>query len=200
MWDWLGEPLALDTANTVRRHGWVYRDLWRSGTDVVTWARHEAGRLPCPSAAEAEERLTQLRAVRDDVFAVLAATADGQAYPVDAADRLNELAREHPQVRLLGERPGEARPLPVPSPHVKAGRQPVDELLAVVVHSTIAFTESAEAARLRLCDAPGCGQFFLYDRTNQVWCGSACGTRARVARHERHRRDRSRRARPAENG
>jgi predicted RNA-binding Zn ribbon-like protein len=36
---------------------------------------------------------------------------------------------------------------------------------------------------LALCDAPGCGQLFFERRTNQAWCGPACGNRARIARH-----------------
>ena len=57
---------------------------------------------------------------------------------------------------------------------------PLDELVARCVAATI---EIAGHPRLTLCDSPGCGQLFLRERENKRWCGAACGTRARVARH-----------------
>ncbi|WP_217901388.1 MULTISPECIES: CGNR zinc finger domain-containing protein [unclassified Rhodococcus (in: high G+C Gram-positive bacteria)] len=38
-----------------------------------------------------------------------------------------------------------------------------------------------------MCDAPRCGQLFLQDR----WCCSACGNRARAARHHAVKKGRS---------
>ena len=170
MWDWLGDPLPIDVANTRRRFGATYRDLWRDGADVATWAGHETGRVPPIHPAEAD--LPALRAVRDDVFAVLLATAEAEPAPQEAVDRLNALARAHPVVDQLG---GEA-------PWTGAA-EGVDELIALIVHATIAFAAHADAERLAWCDAPSCGQFFLRGRRDQQWCGTACGTRARVARH-----------------
>lgn len=170
LWDWLGEPLPVDVANTVRRRGATYRELWRTWADVLAWAGHQAARLP-PLTAGDESRLAELREVRDDVFAVLRATADHRPYPPEAAARLNARARAHPVVRQLGPHPGATR------------TTPPDDLMAHIVHATIEFAGSPDAERLALCDAPSCGQFFLRDRTNQQWCGPACGTRARVARH-----------------
>jgi len=43
------------------------------------------------------------------------------------------------------------------------------------------------AGAAAFCDAPGCGGFFVPNRSNQVWCSDACGTRARVARHAARR-------------
>jgi predicted RNA-binding Zn ribbon-like protein len=39
------------------------------------------------------------------------------------------------------------------------------------------------ADRLRRCDGPGCGRYFLRDRAHRTWCSLGCGNRARVARH-----------------
>jgi predicted RNA-binding Zn ribbon-like protein len=169
-WDWLGEPLAIDFANTVLREGGEYGELLRSGADVTTWARREAGRVPVPAAGGAATRLAEIRAVRDDVFAVLAATAAGESAPHGPAGRLDARARAHPVVaQLLGE-----------SVVCGAG-DGVDELLARVVAAAIELARSDVA--VGLCDAPGCGQYFVRGRPNQSWCGPACGTRARVARH-----------------
>jgi predicted RNA-binding Zn ribbon-like protein len=180
LWDWLGDPLALDFANTVRRHGGEYRELLQSGEDVASWAEHESGRVPAVRAAEASGRLAEIRAVRDDVFAALRAASDGRPFPRDVARRLNARARAAPVVAQLGERPGEG------VEHLPGDPASLDELLARVVHATIDLCR-ADDAGVALCDAPSCGQFFIRDRANQRWCGPACGTRARVARHAARR-------------
>jgi predicted RNA-binding Zn ribbon-like protein len=169
MWDWLGEPLPIDVANTRRRFGAAYRDLWRDAADVACWARHETGRVPPIHPAEAD--LPALRAARDDVFAVLLATAEAEPGPPDAVGRLNALARTHPVVDQLGGAPW------------TGAAEGVGELIALIVHATIAFVTHTGPDRLTWCDAPSCGQFFLRRRRDQRWCGTACGTRARVARH-----------------
>jgi len=87
---------------------------------------------------------------------------------MDAARRIDARARAWPVVRQLGS-------------------DAVTGMLARVVHATVDFAGSAEVERLGFCDAPSCGQFFLRDRTNQQWCGPACGTRVRVARHTARR-------------
>ena len=48
-WSWLGEPLAIDFANTVRRRGGDYTELLSSGADLRAWAEHEASRVPDPT-------------------------------------------------------------------------------------------------------------------------------------------------------
>ncbi|MEA2321917.1 MAG: hypothetical protein QOD81_1767, partial [Solirubrobacteraceae bacterium] len=50
LWDWLGEPLAIDFANTTRRRGAVEHELLLGGDDVATWAQRQDGRVP-PVAA-----------------------------------------------------------------------------------------------------------------------------------------------------
>jgi predicted RNA-binding Zn ribbon-like protein len=178
LWDWLGDPLAVDFANTVRREGTSYRELLRSGADVATWCAREDGRVPCIDEATADDALARIRAFRDDVFAVLAAASAEAPFPHGPRRRLNACAMAHPLVDQLEAEPGRTAVVP-------AGTTPaVDELLARVARSAIELAGSPGA--LALCDAPSCGQFFLRDRPNQHWCGGACGTRARVARHAGH--------------
>ena len=61
-----------------------------------------------------------------------------------------------------------------------AGADPLDELLARAATSAL---ELLASPALAYCDAPSCGQFFMRSRRDQRWCGPACGTRTRVARH-----------------
>ena len=61
VWDWLGEPLAVDFANTVRRSGWHYRELLEDGGDVASWSQRQAGRVPVLAARTAQSRLAERR-------------------------------------------------------------------------------------------------------------------------------------------
>jgi predicted RNA-binding Zn ribbon-like protein len=182
LWDWLGEPLAIDFANTTRRRGTVEHELLQAGEDVATWARRQGGRVPRVAGRAATARLDEIRRARDDVQAVLRAAAHGAWLPSPAVARLNARARALPVVGQLGRRPGELRHA------APGGADPVDELLARVAAATIELIGAAPGDPVRFCDAPSCGQFFAPHRANQRWCGPACGTRARVARHAAHRR------------
>ena len=185
MWEWLGDHLAIDFANTVKRRGRDYEDLLVRAADVAEWIRRRraleargaaepagsAGGLPAIGEAAVAPHLDDVRALRDDVFAALAAAANDEPAPRGAAGRLNERLRRHPVVPLLGE-----------PAHVAGDPDPLDELLARIAAATVQLI-SDRGADLALCDAPSCGQFFLRARGNQRWCGPACGNRARVARH-----------------
>jgi predicted RNA-binding Zn ribbon-like protein len=175
IWDWLGEALAIDFANTTKRAGDDEQELLREPGDLVTWAAQEAGRVPAIDADAV--RLGEIRTFRDDVKALLHATVDGEDAPVAAVDRVNARLRAAPLV--LQWRDGATVLAPA------APAAPLDELLARVAHSAV---ELAGRGGIGFCDAPSCGQFFERGRVSQLWCSDACGTRARVARHAHRRR------------
>src|SRR4051812_26345537 len=171
-WEWLGEPLAIDFANTVRRHGREYEDLLRAPADLEEWARREP-----LQPVDAAGRLEEARELRDAVLAVLRAAAAGERPPPAQAERLNSAAR---RVRLVPQlRDGKVELTALGTP------DPLDEALARIALSAL---ELVAHPGLALCDAPSCGQLFLRHRSDQLWCGPACGTRARVARHAAQRR------------
>ena len=87
--------------------------------------------MPAVGAHAAEPRLEEIRALRDDVRAVLHAAADRQAPPPRAAARLNARVRALPLVPRLGPGPGELHHVPA----TRAGA--VDELLARVAAATV---------------------------------------------------------------
>lgn len=170
-------PLAIDFANTRQRRGTRYGDLVHSGADVAAWAEDEAGRVPAVSAAAAEPRLDDVRALRDEVFELLRAAVAGAPAP---AARVNAALRAVPLVPQL-QADGSACLRAPPA------ADPLDELLARVAASAIELATAGPDSPLALCDAPSCGRFFLRHRRDQLWCGPACGTRARVARHAQRR-------------
>jgi predicted RNA-binding Zn ribbon-like protein len=182
-WEWLGDHLAIDFANTMRRLGPDHRDLLVDGRDVAAWAEAEAGRVPAVDAADAHLRLDEVRELRDDVLWVLFAAVRGRPLPPSSAERINARARALPAVAQLGRQAGAGE-----SVVGGGGADPLDELLARVAAAAIELVGGPGSARLGYCDSSSCGQFFTRSRSDQRWCGTACGTRVRVARHSRARR------------
>jgi predicted RNA-binding Zn ribbon-like protein len=174
-WDWLGEALAVDFANTTKRAGGDDRELLVAADDLVMWADLEAGRVPAIGTEDV--RLGEIRTFRDDVKEVLRAIVDDRPAAVPATERLNARLRAAPVVPQL--RGGEHRLV------LAAPATPLDELLARVALSAI---ELSSRGGVGFCDAPSCGQFFERSRASQLWCSHACGTRARVARHAARRK------------
>jgi predicted RNA-binding Zn ribbon-like protein len=181
-WSWLGDRLAIDVANTVRRRGWRYVELITSPGDLRIWLEHERGRLVIPAQAD-PALVSRFLVVRDHVAGALRAAAAGTALPAADVRAINELAAAAPTVRLLGTRPGQHLTRPVTQ------ADPATRLCADIAAATIDLLTGPDAAAVALCDAPGCGQLYLRGRPNQQWCTPHCGTRARSQRHaERHTR------------
>jgi len=176
-WSWLGEPLAVDFANTVRRRGRDYTELLATGADLRAWVEHEAPRVPDPTEYAADTRLEEVRELRDAIFALLLAASRREPAPPGVERRVNAALARVPLIPQL--RDGTVELV------AGLGTDPVDELLARTAMSAV---ELLASPALAYCDAPSCGQFFMRNRRDQRWCGPACGTRTRVARHARRKR------------
>jgi predicted RNA-binding Zn ribbon-like protein len=175
-WSWLGDRLAIDAANTVRRRGWRYIELITSPTDLRGWLDHERGRLAIP--AEVDHALvSRFLLIRDHALGVLRAAAAGTPLPAAGIHAINELAVAAPTVRLLGTGPGRHLTRPI------TRTDQATRFCADIAAATIDLLTGPDAAAVALCDAPGCGQLYLRGRPNQQWCNPHCGTRARSQRH-----------------
>lgn len=175
-WSWLGDRLALDAANTVRRRGWRYTELIASPADLLGWLDRERDRLAIPAEVDTV-LVTRFVRTRDHVLGVLRAAASGAALPAADVGAVNDLATAAPSVRLLSSRPGEHLTRPV------TDADPATRLCADIAADTIDLLTGRDADVVALCDAPGCGQLYLRGRPNQQWCNPHCGTRARSQRH-----------------
>jgi predicted RNA-binding Zn ribbon-like protein len=175
-WSWLGEQLAIDVANTVRRRGWRYIELITSPADLAGWLEHECGRLAVPAHVDSA-LMSRFLTVRNQVLRVLRAAASGTPLPAADVHAINELAAAAPTVRLLGTEPGRHVIRPVTE-----ADQPT-RFCAGIATATIDLLTGPGATAITLCDAPGCGQLYLRDRPNQQWCNPHCGARARSERH-----------------
>jgi predicted RNA-binding Zn ribbon-like protein len=175
-WSWLGDQLAIDLANTVRRRGARYIELMTSAADLQDWLEHQRGRLIIPPQVSGE-LLAGFLALRDHALRVLRAAAGGQPPPAASVAAVNALVLRAPTVRLLSTEPGGQRTEPVTRADSSA------RLLGDLAAAVIDLLTGPDAETLTLCDAPGCGQLYLRHRPNQQWCGPRCGARARTQRH-----------------
>lgn len=63
----------------------------------------------------------------------------------------------------------------------------VQQTLSSIGHSAVEFFCGESMTSLRACYAPSCLMYFVKDQRRRQWCSTACGNRARVARHyQRH--------------
>jgi predicted RNA-binding Zn ribbon-like protein len=182
-WDWLGDHLAVDLANTVRRHRGGERELLAEPGDLAAWLRHEAGRVPVPGVID-EPLTARVRDLRDHALAVLRATARRAPAPPASVAALNAIVVAWPSVRTLGTTPGSVETRVLNDP------RPGEALLATLAAAVVDLHAGPDGTRLALCDAPSCGQLFLRARAQQRWCGPGCGNRVRAARHHRRARGR----------
>lgn len=175
-WDWLGEHLAVDLANTVRRRGRVMTELLTEPADLAGWLAGERDRLVAPERVDAD-LLEEFVVLRDHALRLLRAADDRQQLPADAVAAVNQIALQAPLPRLLNARAGRSvtsRP--------DTGSQRMD-LLATLAAAVVDLLSDPELYHLGFCDAPSCGQYFHRRRPNQAWCCPRCGDRARSARH-----------------
>ena len=184
-----GHPV-LDFANTVAWRTDPARSIERvtGAAAWVRWAaaaglltpRQSAALLDATAAADPERvrrQLASLEGLRAALWAVLDALTDGDPPPPDAWEALRRsvlLARENselPPAFPLRWQPGAAQ------------LKDVGHALALHAEELLG---GPSLSRVRRCEGPGCGWFFL-DRSRsgtRRWCSSGdCGNRDRVRRH-----------------
>ena len=178
---WLGEPLAIDLANTVMT---VPRgetvDLLGGPDDLRRWTSAEEDRLGNYTFDPAD--LAEFRELRDAVRELLGAAAKGTGLPSPALRHLNRVSATAPVAPqlIVGSDGNEG------VAEWTDTRDGLASALGQIARSTIALLSGSEREQLKICGAPSCGMFFLGARR---WCCSACGNRARAARHYRRRRE-----------
>lgn len=163
--------LAIDLANTLQRgrDGSVV-DRLTEQDGLVGWLHGTGG----PDAVGHSD----LAALREHVQALLAAAVDRRTLPPAAVTAVNQAGAAAPGFAQL-----EAGELVV-----RHHASPADAFLADTATSAIGLVGGPGRDRLRRCEAPGCGRWFLASRPRQTWCSPGCGNRARLARFQQRRR------------
>ncbi|UGY93281.1 ABATE domain-containing protein [Streptomyces gobiensis] len=166
---WIGEDPVLDLANTVVHGAGPERgdiDLLSDPQLLASWRDRAADRrlagLP----------LADLVALRDLVRYALDAAAEEKPLPDSVRTRLNALAAAAPVIFLVD---ADGR---------LAQRETDGPADAAVARQALTLAAGPDQARLRRCNAPSCGMFFLARRRDQAWCSLGCGNRARSARRQ----------------
>jgi predicted RNA-binding Zn ribbon-like protein len=186
------ERLCLDFANTAEWHlSEVPIEHLNTYADLVHWERGK-GLLDASAAhrlleaAEAhpqaaEETLLRAVALREAIYAIFSAAADGRAADPSNLEIFNrELERLMPGTRLAREAGGYL---------VRWQGQPaaLDGVLGDVLLSAVDLLTSDDLSRVGQCaDDRGCGWLFI-DRSknhSRQWCAmNDCGNRAKARRH-----------------
>ena len=167
------EPLAIELHNTIRASGGRIEDELVSEEACTAWVAAVTDLVPI-EAASASVDAAQLRRLRGDVRAVLAAALAGVPLPPDAVNALNEAAARAPVSAAIDAEGVVA--------HVHHG-SPAEVLVAAIAANAIELTAGPERERLHACGAPGCVLMFVKQHARREWCSPACGNRARQARH-----------------
>lgn len=171
----LGEPLALELANTVpRRHAGGADDLLGNPNDAVAWLVAEGlSRPDDPDLAFAE--LVALRnAVRDTAEALIAKRRPS----ADSLHTLNEVAARRPTTPIIRYRRGRLEVVE------NLWGAPLDDALGRIARDAVRLFGGPQASRIKQCEGPGCLLLFAATTPRRRWCSSQfCGNRVRVARH-----------------
>lgn len=181
----LGEPLAVELVNTRFAQRGVQVDGLATPRDLTAWLAAHRGQLQATLDLDAAaQRLDEVRELRDTLREVFAAVAAGER-PADAAiGTLNRLSRQAPTAMQLDWPPNGQPTVTVQPASADSGAVALAELARAGIH----LLAGPDRQRLRVCHAPGCVLFYVKDHPRREWCSTACGNRARAARHYyRHR-------------
>jgi len=194
---WVGGELCLDFANTISEHDPAVGEKLMSFAHLVDWAEEAGLILPsdgqeileriAQSSGESERILAIAIELRETIYRLFVALAEGQAPDQDELTRFNEFLARWPMTIQVAGRPGnELRCV-----H-RAGQRPDAWLLAPVARSAAELLANSKlSARTRQCCAPDCEWLFLDLSKNRSrrWCAmDDCGDRAKAQRYyHRHK-------------
>lgn len=183
--------LILDFAGTVRADRSGPIDLLADADGMTAWARdHATGLGLDPGFSASEELRQQTVRLRQAVRALFAravapeppSRADARDLPgfAESLTLVNATALAAPTAPQLSWN-GEPALATVPAHEADESVR----LRGRLATAAVEFLASPERALLRTCQAPRCVLYFVKEHPRQEWCSTACGNRARAARHYR---------------
>jgi predicted RNA-binding Zn ribbon-like protein len=161
-------------------------DMLSDAAAASRWLR-ERGLLPDEARLdEPDAGATRLRALREAVRALFAASSDGGQPPPANLAEVNAALLRAPLIPVLAwDEAGPRRGQGV------ADADPVDVALARVASDALAVLTAPDGPELAPCAAHGCIRWFLRTHAARQWCSNRCGDRVRAARHYARRRTES---------
>ncbi|GAB3825111.1 ABATE domain-containing protein [Kribbella italica] len=120
---------------------------------------------------------TQLRSLRENVRALVAARVEGIPVLPAALSAVNDALRRVPTAPLLlwDEKSGPYRETACPPNEL------LDRALATIAADAADLLAGPDAESLAACDSPPCNRYLLRHGRRQ-WCSTRCGDRVRAAR------------------
>ena len=183
------EPVPVRLMNTIWADRYGVHDALETVGNLRAWlaATRADEDEPTPGAGD----LQAFRSLRDALRRLAALVTDDQRSRAGSATRdprqavaeVNRAATQAPACPQLAYQNGQLRLAP-------AGRTtPAQRALASIARDAMALLTGESRVELRACQAPGCVLYFVKDHPRREWCSTACGNRARAARHyQRHHR------------
>ena len=172
------EPLAIELHNTIYASGGEGIDGLATEASARAWLDALSDRLPSGGSGRLPSRaeLVELRKpIRDTLHAVLEGRTPSRS-SLEPINRASGAAPRSPAARWRPSGP------PLADVHLH-GASRAEVILAAFAASAIEFLTGPDRGALRACGAPGCVLLFLKDHPRREWCSTACGNRARQARH-----------------
>jgi predicted RNA-binding Zn ribbon-like protein len=190
-WDFCGGHLAIDFTNTVGSRGGTPEEHFNTYGDVLSWAdargavtRAEAQRLSGDAERnprDAREAVASVRALRESLYRVIAATAGGRTIPASDLARLN--AHVEPAFARAHLVPHRGRlELAFEATGAHSLSQPI---VRPVVRAAIELLTTETIERVRACADDSCAWLFVDTTRNRSrrWCDMKdCGNRNKVRR------------------
>lgn len=182
--------LALDFANTLGDRFeptpaetlFTYHDLIAFARQAGVVSRSDAERLhelANRRPLEAKAMLARATSLRETIFHVMSAIADGKQPDADDLDILNCAVTDALQHGCIVPGPGGFRWAWQETPYA------LDRVLWPIAHAALELLTHGELDRLRMCAADDCGWLFIDTTRNKSrkWCDmKTCGNRAKVSR------------------
>ncbi|TMR21394.1 hypothetical protein ETD86_15285 [Nonomuraea turkmeniaca] len=183
--------LTLDFVSTIRAERSGLIDLLADVDAMTAWVREHAAELDVdPGFTATEEGREETVRLRQAVRALFArAVAPEPPSRADAADLpafggslalVNATALAAPRAPQLS---WNGQPALVTAPAVEA--EPSTRVRGALARAAVEFLAGPDRTQLRTCQAPRCVLYFIKEHPRQEWCSTACGNRARAARHYR---------------
>jgi predicted RNA-binding Zn ribbon-like protein len=180
------ERAAIELHNTIYTSRGDAFDALAERRSAAAWLRGVGDRLPTGGAGPGPTA-HELVALRDVVREVLRAAVENRVPRRAAVNALNRASARAPRSSRARWRKDLA---PLPETHFHGARRN-DVVIGSIAADAIDLITGPDRTQLRACGARGCVLIFLKDRSRREWCSSACGNRARQARHYRRTHSRS---------
>ncbi len=175
----LGEPLAVEVANTLYEGEGETFDILGCGAHASLWWSEVSEELPLAGAFGGSD-LGDLRLLRDAVAELLRAAHEGSPPSREALEALqsaSDAARSRAVLHWDTDSP--------PHAEVRLGGTPFGVFQAEIALSTIELLTGDDRTRLRRCAGPGCSLWFVQRHRHRRFCHPSCSQRGRQQRYVR---------------